>query len=302
MTAPPGFVPDAPPGFVPDAAPTTQESTLGKVGRIAKEELGKVPGRIAEDVKGIASGITDPKMSTVLPLTLGPGAGVVSRVGSVAMGRMLDEPKGTAGENLATAGKAIGTAGLWEAALGIGPKLGLSKLGVPSLESLAKRVGAFRYATEAPLAAYNAIKDRVPKGKWMFVPTINPKAPITALEAAEGLAKLERLDYEAARKEIVQELNRLDMRRAGLPQLKAKGPRPYAGSGFETRTSPERFAPSDVSKRGAAVAEALKSPLSRIAADVGATEEVEGVPVGALPFLMGSESLKSMAHKWLTPK
>src|SRR5437867_2685056 len=67
-----------------------ERSTIGKIGQIAKEGLGRVPSRVREEVKGIVEGIRDPKMSTVLPLTLGPGAGVVSRVGSVAMGRMMD--------------------------------------------------------------------------------------------------------------------------------------------------------------------------------------------------------------------
>lgn len=298
---PPGFkeVPP-PPGFREiTAAPEKQGLTLGRVGQIATEELGKMPGRVKEDIAGAVEDIRNPKMSTVLPLSLGPGAGVVPRIGAVTAGRMVDDPKGTLGENLMTAAKTATVAGLWEAAFGLAPKLGASKFGVPSLEGLSKRVEAFDYASKAPMQAYEAIKDRVPKGKWMFVPTINPKQAITAKEAAEGLAKLERLDYEAARKEIKAELDRLDVWRAGLPGRPGRGPRPYAGSAFETRTSATRFEPSDVAKRGAATAQAMKSPLTRMAADVGATgEDIEGVPRGALPFMMGTGSLKDLAARW----
>lgn len=291
-----------PPDYKPSAAEPEKPKglTLGRVGQIAGEELAKVPGRVVEDVKGAVEGIRNPKMSTVLPLSLGPGAGVVPRIGAVTAGRMVDDPKGSLGENLMTAGKTATVAGLWEAAFGIAPKLGISKIGVPSLESLGKRVQAFAYATRAPMEAYEAIKDRVPKGKWMFVPTINPKQAITAKEAAEGLAKLERLDYEAARKEIKAELDRLDVWRAGLPGRPGKGPRPYAGSKFETITTPERFTPSDAAYRGAAATAAMKSPLTRMAADVVATgEDIEGVPRGSLPALMmGTGGLKDLAARW----
>lgn len=288
-----------PPPDYQGPAPTEKPGlTLGRVGQIAKEELGKVPGRVVEDVKAGVEGIVHPKMSTVLPLSLGPGAGVVSRVGSVAAGRMLDDPKATVGENLATAGTAATTAGLWEAAFGVAPKLGASKFGIPSLEALSKRVGAFKYATEAPMKAYEAIKDRVPKGKWMFVPTINPKQAITAKEAAETLGTLTGLEYEVARKEIKAELDRLDIWRGGLPDRPGRGPRPYAGSSFETRTSDKRFEPSDVAKKGAAAVKTLRDPFTRTAADVAATEDAGGIPLGLWPPLMATpESLRGIAEK-----
>jgi hypothetical protein len=297
---PPGFKEiEPPPGFKEVEAPKgtgPAEGALGKVGRIAKEELGKIPGRIKEDVKGIAQTAMNPPLGTLLPLTLGPGAGLLPRIGSVTAGRVAESKPKSVQEAATAAVKEGGVAALWEAAFGVGSRLGLSKMDLPSLKSMGKRVETFDWATKAPLAAYNAIKDRVPPGKWMFVPSINPKAPISPLEAAEGLAKLEKLDYEVARKEIVQELNRLDMQRVGLPGLQAKGPRPYAGSAFETRTSKERFKPSGASY----AAQAAISPTARLAADVMATKETEGgVPLGAYPFLMGESSLKEMARRWV---
>lgn len=293
----PDYPTSPPPGY-PTAPPPASESglSLGRIGQIAGEELGKVPGRALEDIKGAVETVRNPKMSTVLPLTLGPGAGVVPRIGAVTAGRMVDEPKTTVGENLMTAGKAAGVAALWEATLGLAPKLGMQRLGVPSLESMASRVGAFKYASEAPMKAYDLLKTRVPPGKWMFVPTINSKQAITFKEAAEKLGRLERLDYETARKEIKSELDRLDMYRAGLPGMKAKGPRPYAGSGFEARTSASRFEPSESSKAGAQVSGALQSPLSRMAADVAATEDVHGVPAGVIPFIASGDKASELYH------
>jgi hypothetical protein len=151
------------------------------------------------------------------------------------------------------------------------------------------------------MQAYEAIKDRVPPGKFMFVPTIDPKQAISAKEAAQGLSKLHGLDYEAARKEIASELSRLDIWRAGLPSMPNRGPRPYAGSAFETRTSPYHVEPSAASRAGSRVAAGVKSPLARTAADIVATQpnEETGLPQGAIPPLYFGEPLVNMAQRWL---
>jgi hypothetical protein len=291
-------------------AKDTSKMTLGRVGQIAGEELAKIPGRTVENVKELAEGIMHPNMSVMLPLTLGrgPGApmrgpGVVSRVGATAAGRMLDDPKPTAAGNLATAAKAATVAGAWEAMLGVVPFLKIPKTGTPSLKDFAGRVSAYEHATEAPMKAYEAIKDRVPPGKWMFIPTINPKQAITAKEAAEGLSKLQYLEYETARKEIKAELDRLDIWRGGLAGKPNKGPRPYAGFTFEQKTEPRRFRPSQLSRGGAEVAGALKSPATRMATDVAATEEGPGgIPLGTIPFIPFLEAggnLKDYARHWI---
>lgn len=97
----------------PEPAP---ESTLGKVARIAGEELVKTPGRMIEGVKnaltGAAETFANPKPSTTLPLTLGPGSTIVSRLGSIAAGKMMDQPSTDWWENLKTGAK--GVVGDWE--------------------------------------------------------------------------------------------------------------------------------------------------------------------------------------------
>ncbi len=111
----------------PAAAPPSALDALRKVGVIAGEELGKTPGRMLEGAKGIVSSgaetAMNPPMATVLPLTLGPGSTVVSRLGALGAGAMLDKPSGQPLENLATAGRAIAPAAIMEAAVPLGGKL-----------------------------------------------------------------------------------------------------------------------------------------------------------------------------------
>src|SRR6266566_2575817 len=71
---------DLAPAPKPKAEP---EGALSKVSRIVKEEAAKVPGRLAGEVSGIAETIAHQKMTTLLPLTLGPGSSVVSRLGAL---------------------------------------------------------------------------------------------------------------------------------------------------------------------------------------------------------------------------
>lgn len=320
VATPPGYPTEPPPGYPTAPPPMEPEpSTLSKIGQIAGEELAATPGRMLEGVKsGAASmweSLKNPKMGTVLPLSLaGPAApaaaaapGIMgrfakgaARAGATGLGAAIDTP-GTMDEKAGAGLKTAGTAALWEAAFGLGQKLGSSKLGMPSLNTMRGRTEAHQWATEAPMQAYEAIKDRVPPGKWLFVPTINPKGAITAKEAAQKLGKLSGLDYEAARKEIKFELDRLDIWKAGLPDVPNKGPRPYAGASFETRTSPYRVEPSAASRMGSNVAAGVRSPFARTAADIVAAQPNEdtGIPQGAIPPIVLGESLMNMAQRWL---
>lgn len=322
-TTPPPDYPTTPPPDYQAPAPDTSGLTLGKVGQIVGEEAAATPGRVMEGVKSGASSLWEtlknPTMGTVLPLSLaGPAAPAVkgaaaaapgimgrfaqgaARAGATGLGTASDTP-GTLAEKAMAGAAAAGTAALWEAAFGLGQKLGSSKAGLPSLNTMRGRTDAYQWATEAPMQAYEAIKGRVPPGKFMFVPTIDPKQAISAKEAAQKLSKMHGLDYEAARKEIKAELDRLDIWRAGLPSMPGKGPRPYAGSAFETRTSPYHVEPSAASRAGSNVAAGVRSPLARTAADIVAAQpnEEAGMPQGAIPPLMLGEPLMNMARRWL---
>lgn len=330
QSAPTGqFLDEAPP-----TTPTTPEpSTLSKIGGIVGEELAATPGRMVEGAKSGLSSLWDtirnPKMSDTLPLAIGgpamkgaaaaatqaaPGimgrfAQGASRAGATGLGTAIDTPGG-ADEKVEAGLAAAGTAALWESAFGLGQKLGSSKVGLPSLNTMSGRQGAYDWATRAPMEAYEKIKDRVPQGYKIFVPTIDAKKQIPIKEAAEKLGGLQRQEYDAALKEIVAELNWLDARRMGAPELAGqalrgrKPPRPsYAGSAFESHVAPERFAPSAASQTGAKVAAGVKTPLAREAADIVASKENEdtGVPQGALPALYFGEPLVNMARRWLPP-
>src|SRR3990167_5024348 len=60
--------------------------------------------------------------------------------------------------------------------------------GVPSLADLAEKMrstkAGLRHATEAPMQAFDMLRARLPKGKWLNVPTLAKAAPRTTREAA----------------------------------------------------------------------------------------------------------------------
>lgn len=261
--------------------------------------------------------LTPDKLSTPTELLtntatsiLSPGVGMPARIGlQGAAGAIKSAAKG---ENPLWGGLLdAATAGATEGALGLASKVKLP--GVPSLSDLAEKVTgrkeAFKYATEAPGKALDALRDRLPKGKWLWVPTINEKAKITVDEAVKSLKGLEGLEYQAARKEIINEMNALDIRKGGLPELGRKSRPTYAGQGFDVRTSPERFQPPPGSTlerfaEGVAVP-FLESPATRGLADVATTQHdpSSGLPYGAMAGLGLADKaggLWDIARHWVT--
>lgn len=116
------------------AATTDPVSPLRRLGAIVGEEAVKTPGRVWDRVKSLpgeaADTLLNPKMETLLPLSLaGPaspaiaaaatgartaapaalkyGSTVLSRLGTKAAGAMVDNPSESFTGNLATAGKAV---------------------------------------------------------------------------------------------------------------------------------------------------------------------------------------------------
>lgn len=283
------------------AAPLTKETAKEKqpsfLSLMAKN-IAKIPERAAADVKGAVETFKNPSMTATLPLVV-PGAGVATRLGTVAMGRMMDKPSTDWKENLGTALRAAGLGGIAEAILGGAAKVPIPKVG--SLSSLAEKFGAekaeaaaemakrtagYKFATEAPAKAMDALKDRI-LGAKVIIPSIDPAKKITLEEAAKELATREGPAYQQTLAEIVNVLGRVDKQRL------MGGPRPWAGQEFKRRVSPERFPPVPVPVPSGSTMErfaeqvavpALKSPAGRLAADVGSSEEVPGtgIPAGAL--------------------
>lgn len=229
-----------------------------------------------------------------VPRVLKPLAAALGRSGAMAglgAGEAAAKGADATARGTMTGGAALGA----ETLLSLIPRAKIPWL-TRSIKDLAEEAGswktAYKKATEAIGSAFDAVKDRIPKGKWLNVPTIDKAKRLTPTEAQRGLEKLEGLDYEQARKEIIAELTRLDIR--NIPKrLGGGGPRPYAGQAFEMRTRPQRFTPplQPGHKFGELAAAALGAPGTRTAADVAASQDVMGVPAGVI----GAYGLKDFA-------
>lgn len=301
-----------------------EQSMLGKVGQIAGEELGKVPGRMWEDVKGIGSMIANPKMADTLPMTLGPGAGAAStamkigqsgaRALTTGLGRGLDK-EGTVGQKAWEGAKAATVAGAWEAILGGLPFARAHRFGVPSIHETAgarrdqiagskAAQDTFKAAEDAVEKAYNAIKGHVDPGKVMFIPQIDPKNPISFRQAVDGLKKLDGIDWQMARDQIGKELNRIDRFRVGSPALGFKGPGAQARPQWRGMTPQARDVPGPLpvnaaGDRAIGMEGMLGDPALRTAVDTAATERIGGDPgvlIGSLPLLAIPEIGKKAYH------
>lgn len=305
-----------------------EQSTASKIGGIVGEELAKTPGRMVEGVKSGASdlweSIKNPKLGTILPMTLGPGGGAATSLGqgvaqglaratATGVGRAVDAPQG---QKIEQGLKGGGLAAAWEAALGAAPYLRIPYL-TRSLnqvaEPLAGRERAFTSAGQAPMAAYERLRGSVPEGAWMQVPSISPN-PITFEEASRGLSRLQGVDWTAARNEIFSELQRGGTGHAFLtgpplnPPVRAAqalttAPRqPYAAEGFNIRVPGERFTPpsTEAERFATGAIQGLQSPITRTAADTVAPEQGPGgVPVGAWPGILAKTALQHYAPRWL---
>src|SRR3990167_4047615 len=121
----------------------------------------------------------------------GAALGVPAAVGRVAAAGGLGAARAAlAGEDATWGGivDALVAAGT-EGGMGVLPPLGLPRMfGVPSLADLAEKMrstkAGLRHATEAPMQAFDMLRARLPKGKWLNVPTLAKAAPRTTREAA----------------------------------------------------------------------------------------------------------------------
>jgi hypothetical protein len=250
---------------------------------------------------------------------------VVQRVGNAVLPPLVTAPTIAAGGELLPAAPAVGRAltsgvlggargasqgkgvggiawdafvdalvgGATEAGTALATRLRIPFTGMPSLKEAGEKVpGAakgFAGGTQSLDTALNAIRDRLPKGKWLNVPTLGDKK-MTIDEAVSGLKKLTGDDFKQARGEVVSELTRLDMQR-GVRGM--RGPTPYAGQAFNMRATPERFVYRGTPGERAAtrVLDVSRNPAVRagLEAEAAAESVVPGVPNALLPILGATE-------------
>jgi len=167
------------------------------------------------------------------------------------------------------------------------PKIGLKELGAPAR--------AFKWATEAPGKALDAIAARLPSGKWFNVPSLSSK-PLSVKDAVDKLKDLEGLPYQQARAELANEMTRLDMQRIS-------GPKPFAGQVFKAGTSKERYQSPGLgrAKAAEAVRGVVETPATRAAADALAIENPTASMGLALSAPDSFGSLASHALRAMVP-
>ena len=319
------FLDASPPAEIPRGegdkimgAPTTPEGVMGGIfGAGQPKELNTVQ-QIGNIVLPIAA---------TIPAT----AGIVGTGGTLAARAIPQAPRlaaaggraltqgvlsGLQSGSAETGAKDAGVALAWEAILG-----GLPYARLPwgkSLNQMAAplraREAEFARAGKAPLEAYEQMKNYVPPGAWMQVPSISPK-PITFEEASKGLAKLKGVDWTAARNEISQELKRggpsaIFSGPALNPPVKASvalggtAPKtPYLHEGYNTRVPEARFNPpsTEAERFAKGAVGALQNPMTRTAADIASAKPAEPISdeytwgeLGLMPIV---SSLKGLSHR-----
>lgn len=236
-------------------------------------------------------------------------AGALGRIG--ASGILGGAEAASKGEDPLTRGlQNVGTAALWEGLMPLAKALPRPKY---SLGAMEKRVGAFDYATRAPQEAFEVISKQHPtfadpNAKWMFVPSIDSNNFLSLKDATTKISKLQGVDFNAAWKEIGQELKRFDdtIATSAARGLGRQGPVRVPSHGqanWEARTSDVRFQPGALTRLGAGVSRGIGSPATKAAADALATQtnEATGLPQGAIPPMMFGETLLDQARRWVPP-
>lgn len=267
----------------------------------------------------LSAGAPDPKNEPVSALGVTP-----QMVGNAVLPPLVTAPLVAAGGELLPAAPAIGRAlasggisaattksdPLWAAFIGAlvggageaGTAL-LSRLKIPftdlpTLKTMGEKIpgarAGFERGGERIREAFDAVKDRLPPGKWMSVPTLG-KGKVTAEQAVDGLLRQRGKDYEQTLGEIVSEFNRLDIQH-GVRGF--RGPAPYAGAAFKTRAPAERFEYAGTQGERAATRflDISRSPATRAVLQSELTPEIApGIPRGAVP-LMGGEGFSALAR------
>lgn len=232
-----------------------------------------------------------PLTALSMPIRIG-AQGALGALERLTAGKSLDDAGWGAVIDVATAAFTEGALG----AVGAGAK----KLAKPLLESRAANETAqraFKWASEAPQKALDAIAHRLPRAR-VIIPSIDPSKKITFQEAIEKLSEMEGAQWRQARAEIADWMKRLD---------KQVTPKPNAGAVFKDQVPRARFTPAPAEKgtlaqRGAAqLATVADSSITRGVADTAMTtpaDDMTGLPIGGMPILKAIEGGKTAWH-WL---
>jgi len=230
---------------------------------------------------GAAMGL--PAVAGRIAASAGLGAGQSAARGESAAGVAWDgvlDGLVAAGTEGLISGMASGAKLAWPFKLNIG----LGALGAPAR--------AYQWALKAPEQALEFIRSRVPTGaRVLNVPALGakPLSPDGAVKALMDPALPDKT-YRMARAELASELTKWDA------QLSAGGPRPSAGAVFKEFTAKKRFPPSTTAKLAEGTRKTIASPGTRSAADAALTEDVEGVPIGAIA---GAQAFGPVARRVL---
>ena len=334
-TRPPGWEPltasGAPPGWEP-AAPPSPPDTHGVIPGAILDTLGltKRPGAVpltgAPGTKtplGVALNPQTPLEHLARLAIVAPALGAVGALagtGATAAGlpavltgaAPIAARIAASGALGAGSAAASGESALWGgildaavAGLTEGVVAGLPRLRVPftniGIKAQAEPVRASRaaleHATRAPGEALERIAARLPKGKWLMVPSLSGQK-LTVEDAVKQLSGTMGPQYQQARGEIISELSRLDIQRV-------TGPKPWAGALFRKWTTPERFvAPeSGTGRLALAALRASQNPAVRAAADAAMTAPVgsPAVPVGLPLAILGGQAAYNRLPAWMQP-
>ncbi len=206
--------------------------------------------------------------------------------GAIGATRAATEGRNVPMEALIDAAVTVGTEGLVSGAKAA-PWVGLDALGYAAR--------GFKGGTRRIDAALEAIKARLPAGKWVDVPVLS-KAKLTVEETIEKLKALRGDDYKQALAEIKGAFNKLDMQgkaRVAGTSATESGPKPWAGDVFKLRAPKYRRDPSGFSEFANRVTPALTGATTRSAADAALLADPlgGGLPVGGVAGAIAGEQM-----------
>lgn len=264
--------------------------TLGLSGREGAVPLTGAPGTktplgVVLKPEGLVENLTSAAV-TATPIAkagvLGGKALTAAPKLGAALGRVAAGTGIAAGKDIAKSG-GVG----WETVIDAALEGGTEAIG-GALGKVLKKAGApargYAYATEAPEKALDYVRNRLQTTR-MVIPSIDPTKKITWDEAIAALKKMTGQDYRVARAEIAQWMNMADRQEL----------RPRAGQVFKDATAKFRVPASGTAKIAEGARKVVGANAPRAAADVAATEDVEGVPAGFYAW----EALKSGGGKML---
>jgi hypothetical protein len=232
------------------------------------------------------------RMAIATPLAMAGGTAGAAVGVPAFLGRALTMGGLRGGESLAK-GKALPEA-TWDAlvdiALSVGTEGTLSLVKTLGLDRLGRAARGFDFLKDAPQKALDYVLPRIQHVKRVLIPSIDPAKKLTWQEAIDRLGDLRGQEWKIAREEIKSQMNAFDKQAV----------KPAAGTVFKsmakTRRDTPLLDPSRFSRIAQEIGEASATPGVRATADVLATEDVGGVPAGAVGGLALKDEFGRLAR------